>query len=184
MGFLPVCSTQESSEEEIGEKNKEMLLYKYPCSINVLLGSSVLVTADSGGRKWRMRVSRDAMKILVRPLLKGELRLFLVKTRKLVGWRSVPLLMLHCCGIREAEDLLVMFHGVAVKGPCGRCKDTEEDMISRELADERSMRVTEMIRSRSPKIPRNNTEISDGGNEIAEEEEAEFSQELSRNNSS
>lgn len=59
-----------------------------------------------------------------------------------------------------------MRHGVARNGPCVRCMESGEDVISGETADKRSVRVTKMIGSCFLEIPRNNTGIVGDGNEL------------------
>lgn len=87
------------------------------------------------------------MKVVVRSLQKCELRRFLVKTRELVERRSVPLLVSYCCDYPEVRDTSVVRHGVVVTKICVRSMATEEEIISGEMAGERYVRETKVIRS-------------------------------------
>lgn len=67
------------------------------------------------------------------------------------------LLVLYYCNIPKAKDMPAMWHGVAVMRPCARCMVTADDVISGEIASERSVMETKMIRSRFLKLPKNST---------------------------
>lgn len=81
----------------------------------VLLESGICVTSDSMRREQRMRVLREAMKLVVGPLQEGELKGFIVKTRELVEWKWVRLLVSYCYNTPKGEDILSVRHGIAVR---------------------------------------------------------------------
>lgn len=73
---------------------------------------------------------------------------FFVKTRGLVKWKFVSLLVSYCYYISEGKDVSAVFQGCEVKRPCDRCAVTKEDFISGEMAGVRSVRETKLIMSR------------------------------------
>lgn len=60
-----------------------------------------------------------------------------------------------------------MRDGTAVKSPCFRYMVTGENITSEELAVERSVRVTKMVRSDFLEIPRTYTGSFEDGSEVA-----------------
>lgn len=64
-----------------------------------------------------MRVLCGAIEVVVGPLQRRELKRFFVKTRELVEWRYVPLLVSHCCDISDSKDMTAVRHDVALRRP-------------------------------------------------------------------
>lgn len=64
-------------------------------------------------------------------------------------------------------------HGDTVKISCTKCLVTGEIIIYSEMAGETSVRDPNMIRSRFLKVPTNNKESVEVGNEEVREEEGE-----------
>lgn len=64
----------------------------------------------------------------------------------------MPLLVLYSCGIPKAKDSSAMRHCIAVKRLCVRCMVTGKNIISSEMAGERSVRKIRMINSRYMEI--------------------------------
>lgn len=67
-----------------------------------------------------------------------------------------------------------------MKRPCVRSMVTGEDNISGDVASERAVRNTKMARGRVLEISRNNMGSLYDGNEVAQEENEQCSQELLR----
>lgn len=73
--------------------------------MTVPLESGVLVSADSEERECRMRVLHEAMKIVVGPLPKCELRGFVVEKRELAAWKWELLPVSYCCDFPEDKNM-------------------------------------------------------------------------------
>lgn len=69
----------------------------------------------------RIRVHQKAVRVVVGPLQECELKGFLMRTRELVEWKCITLLVSYCYVIPEAEYMLVLRHDVAVMRPCFTC---------------------------------------------------------------
>lgn len=82
-----------------------MSVFGSTTAMMVLLGSSVLASTDSVGRVRKMRVLREARKVVVKPLRKCALRGFVVKTRASGEWKSLPLLVTYSYDNHESKDM-------------------------------------------------------------------------------
>lgn len=69
-------------------------------------------------------------------MLKGSF----LKTKELVEWWCVTFLVWHYCDISASTRMYGTVHGVTGKSSCIGCTMTGGDMISNQLAYERSLR--------------------------------------------
>lgn len=88
------------------------------------------------------------MKLVERHLQKCELKWIVVKTRELIMWNCVRLLVLYCCDSPEGKDMSAVRYSVTLKSLCARCMFTSEDIIIDKMPDYRSVRHTNMVKSR------------------------------------
>lgn len=107
--------TRAQLEEEGSREDEEVLVYLLTLWMKVLLNCGVRAFSDLVRREQGMRGLQEATKVVVRPLQEYELSAFLVKTRELVGWKCLPLVVSHCCNFMEGMDMSAVRHGVAVK---------------------------------------------------------------------
>lgn len=77
----------------------------------------------------------------------------------------------------------MVLHVVVVSRPFVRCIETRNDVVSGEVAGERFVRRTKMIRSRFLEIPSYDGENGFEENEVDEKEDPNRGQELLRKNS-
>lgn len=130
-----------------GSKDDEKIFVNgFTSSTTVPLDSDDHITADSVRTERRMRVLHDAIEVLVGPLQEGELIRLVLKTRDLVEFNCVPLLILYCCDIVEGKDRLAEQHGVMAQRPCLEDIMTVDHIFSFQMAAERSLRGTKMAR--------------------------------------
>lgn len=80
-----------------------------------------------------------------------------MKTKVLVESKCVSLLPSNCFDIPEAKNMSAVQRGITMKGPFVRCMANGEDIISGEVAGESSVRDTQIIKSSSQKVSKNNT---------------------------
>lgn len=85
------------------------------------------------------------------PMQKSELMSLVVKTRRL-SKRTYH----YCCDIPESKRTPGVSHGVEVKISCDRYIDAGKYIISDDIASERSVKETELIRSGVLNISRKN----------------------------
>lgn len=52
-----------------------------------------------------MRLLHKALKIVVDALQKCEMRKFILKARKLVKWRYIPIVISYCSDVPEEKDM-------------------------------------------------------------------------------
>lgn len=71
--------------------------------------------------------------------------------------------------IAKVKNTSAVIHGVAVKRTFVSCMGTKEDIISSDMAGDRSVRDIKMIKIRSLEIPRSDTRSVENGNEVAQE---------------
>lgn len=109
--------------------------------------SGVRVTTDSERNERRIRDFHKAMNVMVEPLQNFELTGFFVKTSKSVQWKCVLLLVSYCFDVPESKNMSAVRYGVVVKRSCVGYMLTGDDIIGDEMAGERSVWETEMIRS-------------------------------------
>lgn len=76
-----------------------------------------------------------------------------------------------------------MQHGLTAKQACTRCIVPGENIFKGEMAGEKSVVDTKIIRIRFPEIPRCNTGSVEDANEVAHEEEGKCGQDLFVNSS-
>lgn len=148
VGFLSVRSGEEGADGEGGGEDEDMSEYRFTSSMTTPLERGRRIIA---GRRWRnqwLRALHGAMKVVLRPLWESELASFLVETRALVEWNCVPLMMSYCRDIPEREEISEMQYGVAVYRPCIPDMVTIDDILSNELACERSLNETGIVASR------------------------------------
>lgn len=87
-----------------------------------------------------MKVLHEVIKVVVGPLQELKLDRFVVKTRELVDWKCVPSLVLYFSEITEGKATSLLRHGLELKRPCGRGMVIGEDILSGQMAQERSLR--------------------------------------------
>lgn len=80
------------------------MLYGFTSFMAVPSESCVGVSGDSVKRERRMIVLYETMNVVVSLLQELELRRFVVKTRILVAWNGVPLLVSFCFPITDTKD--------------------------------------------------------------------------------
>lgn len=97
------------------------------------------------------------MKLVLRAPQKCELNAIVVETNKLAKWKCVLLLASFCSDSPEGQSLSIVQHAVVLQRAFAGCMVTEEDTISVEVADERSVRDPKMIRGGSLKVASINT---------------------------
>lgn len=126
-----------------------------------------------------MRVLHQTINVAVGPQQKiCQLRVFFVKTEELVKWMCVPLQVLYRCDITEAKHVSAERHDVLLNRYSFRDILAGEDMISGELAGERSMGETKIVRNRFLEIGTSNTMSAEDRNKADLEDKVDYGQEL------
>lgn len=101
-----------------------------------------------------MTVHYEVIKGAVGPPKRFELNWFVLKNRHLVQWKCVPLLVSYICDSFEAKSMSDRQESVAVSRPHVRCKVAGENIVGRQMAGQRFVTDTKMIRSSFLEIPR------------------------------
>lgn len=91
--------------------------------------------------------------------------------------------MPYCCAIPQPKGPLAVRHSIAVKRNSVTCIWTGGDIRSREMAGERTVRMTIMKRGLFLKISTSKTEIFKDGMVVAQQQEGQCSPELLKRNS-
>lgn len=95
------------------------------------------------------------MEDVVEPLSKFELRVF-CKHQKQFDRKSMSLLVLYYCDIFEFKDTSRVRYSVAAMRYCVRSRETEGNIFTANMADERSVKETKMVKSRFLESTRKN----------------------------
>lgn len=103
--FLEVCCSDEHLEGGGSREDEEMSVYIFTSSTTAPMKSDVRVTADSLAKEKRMGALHESTKILLGPLQGCELKGTFVKTRELVEWKCVPLLVTYYWDTFKGEDM-------------------------------------------------------------------------------
>lgn len=128
-----------------------------------------------------MSVFRPAT-VVVGPLQKYDSRGFLAKTRELLEWMCVLLLVSYWCDIPGAEEMSAASHGVAVTRLCVTFMVTGDDIIRNGISSEKFIRETKMIENCFIKTQTNYIKSIENVLEIIQEEDADCGEELQRKN--
>lgn len=119
MGCLAILwqSSDDAEKCNIGAEKMKRDLWTDLDLLWRLFGSGEWVTTDSVGRKERMMVQLEAMKLVVRPVQHYGVKWYSVKTIEQVDSNLVILLELYLCNVLGSEDMLVERHDDAVERP-------------------------------------------------------------------
>lgn len=91
-----------------------------------------------------MRVLHNAIKVVTRHLHVCQLRGIVVRTKKLVECKGIPLLVLYCCVIFEAKDLSSDRRDVTVRRPLVRFMVTGKGTLCSKMDGEKSVKAIKM----------------------------------------
>lgn len=160
----------------------EISVFAFTFSILMSLKSGLRDTVHSEGREMPMRMPHKAIKVVVEPLQKFELRKFTEKSRMLLEWKSVPLLLSNSFEILETKDMSAVRHSLSVNRLFSRCIVAGANFISIEMASERSVRETNMRRNRFKEMSSNSTDSVNDENTLEQEDEANCGQALLKKN--
>lgn len=80
---------------------------------------------------------QEVVVVVVGILQKFEQRGCVVNTQELVGWNSVPQLVMYFCVISYAKGISGFRHCFAFKRTCFIWLETERDMVSGKMAGKR-----------------------------------------------
>lgn len=105
MEFLPVCSSEEKIVEDVNGEEEYLSVYGSMSYLTMLLESSLGVAMYSVGRERRIIILLEDIKVMLQPLQECELNRLVVKTRELVDWSCLSLLLSCHCDISEGMGI-------------------------------------------------------------------------------
>lgn len=156
--LLPRCSYEQLELKGSGE-DEETVMYGSTSSKTVVLKSKNHISVYSVVREQSVKVLQKAIKLVTGPLQKFEVKGIFVKTRELVEWNCVPLVVSFCCDITEDLDISEVQHSLEVGWSCVSCMVTRENNISSYIAYERLLRYAKINTSSLQVISRKNIVI-------------------------
>lgn len=153
LGLQPEFCSKDEVEVEKSHEGDDISVY----------GSTTFTTTPAGKRcayYQGSKVERKSIAALYNEsecvvlfLRKSEQKGFVVKTRKLVQWKRLWLLVTYCCDILDNEDMPEVQQGIAVKRPCAKIMLTEKNIMSGLIASEKSLKDYTVTRRRYIAVP-------------------------------
>lgn len=144
MNFLSeLHGEQQPQEEKSGEKVK---INVYSLLYAIVIGNWHVRSYQTREERTKDRVLYEPLKIVVGPLQDYELKEFVVKSRKVFEWSFLPSLVWFIRGISYSNEISAAWRDNAVNRPRVTCMVAGVDIISGNIAAERSLRDTKMAR--------------------------------------